>query len=149
MKVKITEDAILRAVDFTGRDFDIKLLYKLLDKMPTVYYKQIIVDEFFSHLCGVKFYEVYDTVTNSHEYFFTMGALEKYCVQKKIARKSRIFEAISDGGFVQKRYLIRSFASSDEYEAPDVTSRDTGGILDCSIYRTKPVNDSEVDGVAD
>ena len=142
MKVKISEEAILKALDNTDRDFDIKVFYKVLDKMPTIYYKQMILDEFFAHLCGVPFYEIYDTVTGSREYFFTKVAMAKYASEKKIASKDFVLEAIKKGKLVKKRYLFRGFVSSDNYEAPDVTSSDAYSILDCSIYRAKAIDDT-------
>lgn len=142
MKIKLSESAILKALEDTKLDFDIKVFYAMLDKLPSDYYKQIIVEEFFQHLCGIPFYEVYDVITGMKLYSFSKNGLLAMCQERKIAGSYLIESAISTKNMVKRRYYIRKFSSSDEYVAPDIVGRNTAGILDGGIDGTESVDDT-------
>lgn len=150
MKVKLTEELLLKTLETTNLEFDIKALYILIDKMPTAYYRQIILDEFFQHLCGIPFYEVYDVLSGRRDYFFSKKNLVRFCEKNKIASDVTITGAIKSGSKVKKRYVFRYFMSSRDYDVClDVRRSDGSSVLDSSADGTATVDDASVDGVDD
>lgn len=50
MEIKITQAAIMRALDKTNLEFDTAVVYKLLDKMPTIYRRVFIQELYFTRI---------------------------------------------------------------------------------------------------
>lgn len=122
MKVKVTKAAIIKALDSTDVDFDLAIIYKLLDKLPTVYYDSLIEGEFFEQCINQPYYELRNDEKKFVKYFIHRIDMVNYCVENKIASARTVTDAIDKRTF-RKGYTAKKLFP-DNRVSPEIVGSD-------------------------
>lgn len=106
MKVKISKENILKALERTDCDFDLKVMELLLDKMPTAYHKAVIQEEFYDNYNQKVSWKVTNIKTKKSIYFKSKYALYNYFELHNICKRDNVYQAVLNNRLCVRTYLI-------------------------------------------
>lgn len=124
MRVNLTQDELSSVFDSTELDFDLHILYKILDKLPTVYYNRIIADEYFINVRGEPYWALLDTNTGEVRRFITRKSLIDYCESNNIASYDTVSRGLKSGKKTGKGYVFKKVLPTDNDVSSEVVDSD-------------------------
>lgn len=84
MDVHITKQAIIDVFDNTDVGFDLAVVDKIFNKLPTSVLQSLIEDEFYDNFCKSDYYEMESVVTGIKHRFLTLANMVRYCDSNNI-----------------------------------------------------------------
>lgn len=124
MKVKLKQEEISSAFDSTELEFDLHILYKLLDKLPTIYYEKVIEDEFFNNIFKGQYFALVKDGFGVARRFTTRAELIHYCVKNNICSREAVIKGLERGTSTRSKYHFERVLSTYKDEGSEVVDSD-------------------------